>query len=182
MLTIGIDEVGRGSLAGPLVIGIVVLEHKIDGLKDSKLLSINKRNHLNQLIKVSSRYYSTGWVWPMEIDKLGLTTATKLAIERAIQPINKYVHKILLDGNYNFLKDPRVETIIKGDQTVAEISAASIIAKVSRDNFMKNLNSSISGYGFDTNVGYGTKQHLEAIKVKNISSLHRRSFIRSNSF
>ena len=182
MLTIGIDEVGRGSLAGPLVIGVVVLEHNIEGLKDSKLLTSNKRRCLNQLIKASSKYCSTGWVWPKEIDRLGLSKATKLAIERAIQPINTYVYKILIDGNYNFLKDQRVETIIKGDQTVPEISAASIIAKVSRDNFMNNLNSSISGYGFDTNVGYGTKQHLEAIKSKGASSLHRRSFIRNNSF
>lgn len=111
-----------------------------------------------------------------------MTRATKLAIERAIQPINKYVYKILIDGNNNFLKDQRVETIIKGDQTVAEISAASIIAKVSRDNFMKNLHSSISGYGFDTNVGYGTKPHLEAIRSKSLSTLHRRSFIRNNYF
>lgn len=181
MLTIGIDEVGRGSLAGPLVIAIVALNDRIAGLADSKILSAQKRETLTPLIKQSAIYYTTGWVWPREIDQLGLTKATSIAIQRALIPINKYVTKILLDGNYNFLKDQRVTTIIKGDRSEFQISAASIIAKVTRDNFMVQLNNTWKGYGFNTNVGYGTKEHLSAIQKLKLSPQHRRSFIK-NSF
>ena len=176
-MLVGIDEVGRGSLAGPLVVGLVSLNSKVPGLKDSKALTAIQRQHLSHQIYKAASCASLGWVWPHEIDELGLTLATKLAIIRSLN--YRYISKakFLIDGNYNYLAGlHQAETIIRGDESVAEISAASIIAKVARDNFMKSISQYFPGYGFHQNVGYGTKEHMMAIRTIGPCLQHRLSF------
>jgi len=177
MLILGIDEVGRGSLAGPVVVGAVVLEHPIEGLRDSKQLSKNKRLVLTDIIHNQAKYYSLGWVSPRKIDEVGIIKSLSMASELAIKRLNFSVDKIIIDGNINFLSDyANTYTLIKGDSLVKEISAASIIAKTARDNFMISQSFSYPVYGFETNVGYGTKKHLAAIKQFGGSKIHRMTF------
>lgn len=176
-MVVGIDEVGRGSLAGPLVIGAVSLSRPIHQLKDSKQLNGLEREKIAKEIYINANYTSLGWVWPHEIDQLGLTGATSLAISRALS-VNKHsVDLIQLDGNYNFVNNHiPVQLIVNGDKLIPAISAASIIAKVARDNFMKLINQYFPEYGFSNHVGYGTKQHLAAISAFGPCVLHRLSF------
>ena len=176
-MQLGIDEVGRGSLAGPLVIGAVCLDTPLPGLKDSKLLTIIERQRLAKLIYAKSNVTSLGWVWPHEIDEYGLTKATTLAIKRALAQITPIITSIIIDGSYNYLPDSEiVKTMIKADQLVPSVSAASIIAKVARDNYMRNLSKYFPNYDFGSHVGYGTKVHMLAIKQYGPCVLHRRSF------
>jgi ribonuclease HII len=176
-MQVGIDEVGRGCLAGPLVIGAVILSRPIEGLKDSKLLSKNKREELNLIIYNEARAASLGWVWPHEIDSLGLTKATTLAINRALALIKVDYSTVLIDGGFNYLKDnPKAITMIKADNLVPEVSAASIIAKVARDNYMDNISEYFPQYSFTKHVGYGTSLHIDAITKFGPCVLHRLSF------
>lgn len=175
MVILGIDEVGRGSWAGPIVVGAVILTKKINGLKDSKQLTKSKREMLYFRI-IKSCPYATGWAWPREIDKYGLSKSLHLAGLRAINQINYPYDQILLDGNFNYLKNPNCQTIIKGDQKVKSIAAASIVAKVSRDFYMYSVNEVFRGYQFNTNVGYGSKYHQAKIKLSGISEIHRKSY------
>jgi len=177
------DEVGRGALAGPLVVGAVILSTPIDGVCDSKILSRKQRTSLSKIIIQKADAHSLGWVSSKEIDRLGLTKAIRLAITRALKQIGAYskptvVDKIIIDGNYNFLsEDKRSRAIIKADVTVASVSAASIIAKVARDDWMINIASKrYPVYMFDHHVGYGTKKHLNALDKYGPCTIHRLNF------
>ncbi len=178
MLVVGIDEVGRGCLAGPLVVGAVALNKQVENLKDSKQLSRKQRESLSAIIKQNAAYIGIGWSSVKEIDSLGLTKALSLAATRALSSIKDTQIRYLLDGNFNYLIDAfsPVDLIVHGDSLVPQISAASIMAKVARDEFMIALSDKYEPYGFNKNVGYGTKQHLEAIRQYGPTDLHRRSF------
>jgi len=177
MVTLGIDEVGRGCWAGPLVVGAVVLAQPIEGLKDSKKLSKKRREELSVIVLDRAAATGLGWVTAEEIDSLGLTRSTGLAAERALAQINIDFDEIIIDGNTNFLpKDPRVKTIIKADDSVAAVSAASIIAKVARDAYMVQAALLYPDYGFEEHVGYGTARHIVALQEHGTCQLHRRSY------
>ncbi len=182
MSTIGIDEVGRGALAGPLVVGAVILSTPIKGINDSKKLSFAQRTKIAEAIIQQAEAYSLGWVSSKEIDRLGLTKAIRLAILRALKLLESNafspVQSIIIDGNYNFIADDkRASTIIKADSSVACVSAASIIAKVARDNWMISIAAKrYPNYKFDCHVGYGTKQHLDALLKFGPCAIHRKSF------
>ncbi len=174
----GVDEVGRGSLIGPVYAAAVILNNSIEKklLKDSKSLSKSKREILSKYIKKNS-IWSIGKVSVREIESINILNASLLAMKRAIKKLKKKPSLILIDGN----KLPKIEnyklrSIIKGDQKIPSISAASIIAKVTRDKMMTNLGKKFKGYYLDKNSGYGTKQHLKAIKSLGITSEHRKTF------
>jgi ribonuclease HII len=177
MVIVGIDEVGRGCWAGPLVAGAVILAQPIEGLKDSKLLSKIQREKLAKVIYEQAQAVGLGWVDAATIDEHGLTRAVSLAMHQAVAQITDQYDRIIVDGNYNFLEDnPKAVTLIKADQSVMAVSAASIIAKVARDRYMAGLPAEYAEYGFDKHVGYGTALHLEKLKLHGVSDLHRRSF------
>lgn len=177
MITVGIDEVGRGCWAGPVVVGAVILYGPITGLTDSKLLSRKQRENLDATIRQNARAIGIGWVEAKVIDKVGITTAVKLAMAQALEQISLAYDQIIIDGHYNFLYDnPKAQAIIKADSFIPAVSAASIIAKVARDNYMAKVVEDYPGYGFERHVGYGTALHLERLKLQGISELHRRSF------
>ena len=179
-LVCGIDEVGRGSLAGPLVAASVILPSTWrKPLKDSKQLAHKARQELSDYIIDNSLAFGIGWVSNQEIDQIGLTESLRLAYLRALEAMDFDFSIIVLDGNVNYLKDFEVsQTLVAADQKVACVAAASIIAKVARDKFMHEQAEVHFGYGFESNVGYGTSAHLEAIKKQGISNLHRNSFCR----
>jgi ribonuclease HII len=177
MVSVGIDEVGRGCWAGPVVAGAVILDEPISGLKDSKKLSKKQRARLASEIHVSALAVGIGWVQPAEVDEIGLSAAVGLAMQRALKQILVGYDEIIIDGNFNFLPDnPKAKAIIKADTSVPAVSAASIVAKVARDNFMAEISAKYPGYGFEKHVGYGTALHLEKLKLHGVSDLHRRSF------
>jgi len=177
MIVMGIDEVGRGPWAGPVVAAAVILRDTIPGLRDSKLLTAKRRQQLADEILAYS-YVGVGWVQAEEIDQLGLTAAVGLAMRRAVEQLNHTADKIIIDGNYNFLPDmPEAETLIKADQTVPAVSAASIVAKQARDSFMAKLGQQYPQYGFEKHVGYGTTQHAAALRQHGpLQGVHRFSF------
>lgn len=173
----GIDEVGRGCWAGPLVAGAVLLQGEVSGLKDSKKLSKAQREKLALAIAESGSHIGLGWVTPAEVDELGLTQAVRVAMERALAQIAAPYDEVVIDGNLNFLAHlPKTKAVIKADDTVSAVSAASIVAKVARDNHMIELAKQYPGYGFETHVGYGTAQHSAALKRLSVSAVHRRSY------
>lgn len=177
MIIVGIDEVGRGCWAGPLVAGAVILREPIAGLKDSKLLTKAQREAFAKIIHAEALAVSLGWVDPGTIDEHGLTMAVSLAMQEALSQIAQDYDQVIIDGNYNFLADnPKVKTMVKADASVPAASAASIIAKVARDQYMAGLSGKYADYGFDKHVGYGTALHLEKLKLHGVSDLHRRSF------
>jgi ribonuclease HII len=177
VIILGVDEVGRGCLAGPLVAGAVILNKPIIGLKDSKKLSKLKRERLSAEIRLQARAFGVGWVEPQELDKVGLTAAVRLAMQRAVDQIKISYDRLIVDGNYNFfINDPRARAIIKADDSVPAVSAASIIAKVARDNFMYEQAKLYPSYHFEKHVGYGTSLHLEMLKLHGVCLLHRQSF------
>lgn len=175
-IVLGIDEVGRGCWAGPLVVGAVVLGQEIPGLKDSKLLTRQKRLELDKKIRESARFVGLGWVEPIEIDQLGLTKGMKLAVERAVAGAPR-VDKIIIDGSINYLSsNPKAKAIIKADQEFASVSASSIVAKVARDDYMQQVSQEYPNYGFENHVGYGTKAHKSALEAHGVLEFHRKSF------
>lgn len=177
VMIVGIDEVGRGCWAGPLVAGAVVLEKDIPGLADSKQLSAKQRELLATQIQLSKAAYSLGWVTPSEVDELGLTVAVRAAMERAIAGLTAAYDAIVIDGNFNFLSHvPHTQAIIKADATVPAVSAASILAKVARDEYMREQALRYPMYGFDRHVGYGTAAHAQALREFGVTPLHRRSY------
>lgn len=177
MVIVGVDEVGRGCWAGPLVAGAVALKRPIPGLKDSKKLSKRQREKLSVEIKLEALSIGLGWVQPAEIDELGLTAAVKLAMERAISAITIDYDELIVDGNFNFFpQNPKARAVVKADDSVPAASAASIIAKVARDDYMAKIAGSYPVYGFDKHVGYGTAMHMERLKLHGVSDLHRLSF------
>ena len=180
----GVDEVGRGSLIGPVYAAAVILKKSINKklLKDSKSLTKTKRENLFKYIKKNS-IWAIGQASTREIEKINILQASLLAMKRAITKLKRKPSLILIDGNkLPDLKNYNLKYIIKGDQKIASISAASIIAKVSRDKFIKKLSQEFNGYGWDTNSGYGTKEHLKAIKKLGITKYHRKTFSPISNF
>lgn len=176
MRIVGIDEVGRGCWAGPVVAGAVILKQSIDGLKDSKKLTKQQREIFAEEIRVNA-HVGLGWTTPLEVDELGLTEAVRLAMKRALEQITMNYDEIIIDGNLNFLSEnPKAKAVIKADDMVPAVSAASIVAKVARDSYMAEIAADYPDYGFSSHVGYGTALHLERLKLHGISDLHRRSF------
>ncbi len=190
-MILGIDEVGRGPYAGPLVIGACILgdwqnsenAEWIEKLTDSKKLSAKRREELYVLIKEKALAATTGWVSSAEIDEIGLSEALRLATRRAVEQIQKTevpFSEIIIDGTMNFLAGTKLEkyvsTLKKGDFLVKEISAASILAKVERDKYMAELDVVYPEYGFGKHVGYGTAAHQKAMEEFGLTPEHRRSF------
>jgi len=180
-MILGIDEVGRGPWAGPLVVGAVVLGGaEIEGLTDSKKLTKKRREILDIEIRKKAAGYGLGWVDASELDQIGLSAALVLATKRAVEQVTVPYHEIIIDGTVNFLastsKGQYVTTLKKADLLVPSVSAASIIAKVARDNYMALQDDLYPGYGFSRHVGYGTALHRAAIEKLSVTPLHRLSF------
>lgn len=180
-MILGIDEVGRGPWAGPLVVGAVVLgDEVIEGLTDSKKLSAARRTVLATRIRETARGYGLGWVRADEIDEIGLAQALRLATIRAVDQITVPYHEIIIDGTSNFLADTgkgRYVTLLKkADLLIPAVSAASILAKVARDEYMEARAAEYPEYGFESHVGYGTARHRQAIETHGVTLLHRLSF------
>ena len=191
MAILGIDEVGRGPWAGPLVIGACILPKDEAGnypdwvapLTDSKKLSLKKREAYSEIILQNAIATGLGWVSAEEIDRLGLSESLRLATRRAVEEIRKTktpFTEIIIDGTINFLKDTSLEKYVtnlkKADLLIKEVSAASIIAKVERDHYMEEMASVYPNYGFEKHKGYVTKFHKNAIKKYGICKLHRKSY------
>jgi ribonuclease HII len=174
----GVDEAGRGPLAGAVFAACVVLNpaNKIEGISDSKKLSEKKRNKLAYLIKINSMAWAVASASVEEIDRINILQASLLAMKRAVESLPFLPDKILVDGIHSPKLNLQVQTVIKGDSLVPEISAASILAKTARDAEMYCLHKSFPDYGFDQHKGYPTKKHLEALQIHGISIVHRRSF------
>ena len=174
----GVDEVGRGSLIGPVFAAAVILNNDINKkiLKDSKSLSKNKRENLEKYIKKNSKW-SVGSASVKEIEKYNILNASLLAMKRAIKKLKKKPKIVLVDGNKSpKIKNYFIKTVIKGDQKIPEISAASIIAKVSRDKLIAGISKNFKSYKWHLNAGYGTKEHLRAIKKFGVTKFHRKTF------
>ena len=174
-LIAGVDEVGRGSLAGPVIAAAVILKNKIEGLDDSKKLSKTKREQLNQKI-IENSFFAYGSASVEEIDDINILQASLLAMKRAILNLPIRPNKGLVDGTHKPEIDILVETIIGGDSLIAEISAALIIAKVYRDDLMMKQDIIYPNYGFGQHKGYGTKAHIENIRTHGSCLIHRKSF------
>jgi ribonuclease HII len=177
-MVVGIDEVGRGCWAGPLVAAAVVLNEPIAGLKDSKVLTKLQRAQLSRVIYEQAAAIGLGWVSAREVDALGLTEAVRVAMQRAMAHIEVAYDEVIIDGNYNFLPNvPAAHAVVKADGSIPVVSAASIIAKVARDDWMTDqATREFPQYGFDKHVGYGTKLHMDMLKLHGVCSLHRLSY------
>ncbi|MDX1766219.1 MAG: ribonuclease HII [Candidatus Saccharimonadales bacterium] len=177
-MIIGLDEVGRGSWAGPLLFAAVALATEVPGLRDSKKLAPKVRQELYLEIKKNANFIGYGWVHSHEIDSVGLAVALRLAAERSVEGISKHErkNKIVVDGNIDYLGWKNSGSLVKADDQVPEVSAASIMAKVARDNLMKRYDLLYPNYGFKNNVGYGTAQHAKALKRHGVTKNHRLSF------
>ena len=177
-IIVGIDEAGRGPLAGPVVAAAVILDpnQPIAGLMDSKLLSEKKREALFDEILVKALAYGIGRATPEEIDEVNILQATFLAMRRAKQQLSIAPTLALVDGNQDPQLDCPTQTIVRGDSLIPAISAASILAKVTRDRWMHQLESQYPGYGFAQHKGYPTRAHKEAIFRLGLTPVHRKSF------
>lgn len=178
VLLAGVDEAGRGPLAGPVVAAAVILDdlHPIAGLADSKKLSAARREALFDEIRAKALCCSIAEATVEEIDRLNILQATMLAMQRAVVGLRLRPSLVQVDGNRLPLLDIRAEAIVKGDAKVAAISAASILAKVTRDRGLLNLHDCYPQYGFDRHKGYGTPLHLAALQAHGPCEAHRRSF------
>ena len=170
----GIDEAGRGPLAGPLVVAGVILEKEILGLNDSKVLSEKKREKLFDEIKEKSKYHIV-FKSAKEIDDFGISFCLKSSILEIMEQLQEFSNNFLMDGNTNF-GIQNLQKEINADAKYASVSAASILAKVSRDRFMDEISPLYANYNFHKHKGYGTKAHIEAIRKFGRSDIHRFSF------
>lgn len=178
ILTAGVDEVGRGPLAGPVVTAAVILDpdKPIAGLADSKAISEKKREKLFDEIKEKALAWAIGRCEVEEIDELNILQATMVAMQRAVAGLTPQPGHALIDGNRCPKLPCTSEAIVKGDSKVAAISAASIIAKVTRDREMVEMDAIYPGYGFSGHKGYPSKKHIEALQTLGVTPIHRRSF------
>ena len=188
LMILGIDEVGCGPWAGPLVVGAVILGGaEIDGLDDSKKLTKKRRQSLDVLIRQQAAAWALGWVSAQELDAIGMSEALRLATRRAVEQIqaqcrqqNLAFSEIIIDGKVNFLRGTALEkfamTMPKADGLIPSVSAASIVSKVARDQFMAEQAAVYPGYGFASNAGYGVAKHRAAIERLGVTPLHRLSF------
>ncbi len=176
-ITAGVDEVGRGCLAGPVVSAAVILKESVDLkiLKDSKKISFKKREKISNHIKLNS-YYAIGIASVEEILNYNILQASLLSMERAIDKLVVKPQLVLVDGSFAPKGCKNCRTIINGDEKIKAISAASIIAKVFRDNLMIKLSKKFSNYAWQNNFGYGTKAHLKGLKKFGITVHHRKGF------
>ena len=181
-LIAGVDEAGRGCLAGPVVAAAVVFfkNQTIEGLRDSKRLSAKKREQLFQIIKYESQEYSIGLANHLEVDQYNILKATMLAMQRAIDKLHQNDIQVLIDGPYcpviRSNMSLRLEPKIGGDSLFPSVSAASVLAKVTRDQFMEQMHKKYPQYHFDKNKGYPTQEHLSAIKQFGPTPIHRMTF------
>ena len=178
MIIAGVDEAGRGPLAGPVVSAAVILDpnYKLVGLNDSKKLSINQRKALSDEIKTNSKAWSIGIATVEEIDNLNILGATLLSMKRAIKDLSEVPEKVIVDGQFTPEIDVPCEAIIQGDAAEESIMAASIIAKVERDMIMVELDKKYPHYGFSKHKGYPTKLHLQTLKEFGPCNDHRQTF------
>ena len=179
-LICGVDEAGRGPLAGPVYAAAVILpEHlEIPGLDDSKKLTDKRRRELMPIIKEKAIAYGIGFATEQEIDEINILQATFLAMERAIAQLKVKADFALIDGNREKDFGLPVMTVVKGDSRSANIAAASILAKVSRDIYMEQMAQTYPQYGFEIHKGYGTKAHYEALRTYGHCPLHRLTFLK----
>jgi len=183
-LIAGVDEVGRGALAGPLCLGIVIYqasliastEGPIPGINDSKKLTPRKRKSSLELIRATALHASSVLVSHRTVDRLNINGATEFALNRLIGSIPIKPDIIILDGNFSFQAPVPIRSILKGDAQSISIASASIVAKVRRDTIMERFDEMYPGYHFDSNKGYGTGKHLEALAARGLSPIHRRSY------
>lgn len=177
-LIAGVDEVGRGPLAGPVVTAAVILDpaRPIEGLADSKSISEKKRERLFDEIREKALAWALGRCEVAEIDELNILQATMLAMQRAVAALSPQPEHVLVDGNRCPPLPCSAEAVVKGDSRVAAISAASILAKVTRDREMVELDARYPGYGLAGHKGYPTRAHLEALRTLGVTPVHRRSF------
>ena len=177
LIIAGLDEAGRGSWAGPVSAGAVILPKacKLSGLTDSKLLSEKKREELfEKIIKIAD--YGIGFASAAEVDSLGLIKATEIAFIRALEQLKQKPEHLLVDGRDKFIFPFTYDSVIKGDQKYRCIAAASVLAKVARDRLMKENSNKYPGYAFESHKGYGTKRHQQALKLQGPSKIHRLSY------
>jgi ribonuclease HII len=183
-VVVGVDEVGRGSWAGPVTAGAVILppRARLAGLADSKLLTAARREALDAVIRARALAVGLGWVSADELNDRGLSWAVKQSGLRALAELAAAFDVVVLDGSHNYLRDALAdgqisETHVKADQKVAPVAAASVIAKVARDRYMIELAAQYPGYGFETHKGYGAKLHRQAIdELGMIDGIHRTSW------
>ncbi|TXH87123.1 MAG: ribonuclease HII [Rhodoferax sp.] len=177
-LIAGVDEAGRGPLAGPVVAAAVILDelHPIAGLNDSKKLTARRREQLFDEIRAKALCFSVAEASVEEIDSLNILQATLLAMRRAVEGLRLKPGKVLVDGNRLPVLDVVAEAIVQGDALVPSISAASILAKVTRDRWCEEVDRAYPQYGFAGHKGYGTAEHLAALRAHGASPLHRSSF------
>lgn len=185
-VVVSLDEVGRGCLAGPVVSAAVILPKDFSSpiVKDSKKLSEKKRKEAYKLIMDNAISYTVSFIHPEDVDSLNILQATMKSMHECLDSMIKFNGKefehILVDGNYfNQYNDVPHTCVIKGDNTYYSIAAASILAKVSRDEYMKELHEQFPKYGWDSNKGYGTKEHIEMIKIYGDTEHHRKSFLKN---
>jgi ribonuclease HII len=189
----GLDEVGRGAWAGPVSVGVVVFPDDLappDGLRDSKMLTEDRREALYPLITQWCSAWSVGHAGPEECDSLGMTAALRLAARRALDSLTCEPRVVLMDGAFDYVTEPpdpagapttngswpQIRTVVRGDASCVSIAAASIVAKVTRDRMMRALSASFPAFDFDCNKGYPTPVHRTALAGFGLTSLHRRSW------
>ena len=179
----GVDEVGRGPLAGPVVCAAVVLppeeESRFQGVNDSKKLSPKKREELAKIIKEYARAYAIVEMDERVVDEINILEATKLGMRRAVEMLSVRPDFVLVDGNMKLEFGVPHQSIVKGDALVCSIGAASILAKVHRDKLMREYAQEFPEYGFEHNVGYGTAEHIRAIGEWGLCRIHRRTFVKN---
>lgn len=174
----GMDEVGKGSWAGPLTVGAVVVnaDRRITGVRDSKMLNEPEREAILGRITEWATAWSVGHASNDECDELGMSAAQRLAAQRALDQLDLKVDRVLLDGNWDFVGGGRAHTIVKGDTTSLSIAAASIVAKVTRDRIMRQADQRFPGYGFATSKGYPSPVHRQGLAEWGATAFHRRSW------